>query len=188
MARTRKSKIANFFKQNVLLTGLLALLVVGAVIVLYNSHRKQTAVTIPSNKTAVVQPETVKSSPQATSTTPNDTTSPKSTTSGGGSSSSQGTLSAPSGSFVSNHRPSSSTQEESFCNTSAGATCYIQFTKGGAIKKLEAQSTGGSGSVYWTWNVGDAGLSAGSWQVMAVATLNGQTKTTNDQIPLEVQP
>lgn len=95
----------------------------------------------------------------------------------------------PSGDFVSNHSPGDSTptSEASTCNTSPGAICYIQFTKGSESKKLDARTTDARGAAIWYWDVKDAGLTQGSWTIMAVATLNGQTKTANDSQPLVVQ-
>ena|SRR5579859_7734742 len=102
-------------------------------------------------------------------------------------------LKAPSGTFVSNHKPSLSgssapSQEQSVCNTTPGANCYIQFTKGNVTKTLPVQTVNSSGSAYWTWDVQSAGFSVGSWQVTAIASANGQTMTTQDSQPLEVQP
>ena len=103
------------------------------------------------------------------------------------------TLIAPFGTFVSNHTPgkdNTPTREQSVCNTTPGASCYIQFSKDGSTKALGSQAVDSSGATYWTWDVSDAktvGLTAGSWQVSAIATLNGQSKTTDDVIPLEIQ-
>lgn len=96
---------------------------------------------------------------------------------------------APFGNFVSNHHPggNSPTSEASTCNTSAGATCYIQFTKGSVVKKLDSQTTDARGGAIWYWDIKNAGLTQGSWSITAVATLNGQTKTTVDAQPLVVQ-
>jgi hypothetical protein len=95
----------------------------------------------------------------------------------------------PSGNFVSNHHPGGGnpTSEASTCNTTAGATCYIQFTKGSTVKKLNTETTDARGAAIWYWDVNTAGLSSGSWIITAVATLNGQTKTANDAQPLIVQ-
>jgi hypothetical protein len=94
----------------------------------------------------------------------------------------------PTGSFVSNHKPSnSSPQEQSVCNTTPRATCFIKFVSGGTVKLLAAQTTDSNGSSYWTWDINSAGLSPGFWQVTAVASLDGQTKSTTDSINLEVQ-
>lgn len=107
-------------------------------------------------------------------------------------SSSPTTLMVPFGNFVSNHRPSLSGpaathQEQSVCNTTSGASCFIQFSNGEVTKKLDAQSTDSNGSAYWTWDVAQSGLSPGSWTITAVASLNGQTQTAQDSIPLVVQ-
>ena len=100
-----------------------------------------------------------------------------------------GTLIAPSGTFVSNHHPGKNGApytEESTCNTTPGANCYIKLTMGSDSKTLATQSTNSDGSTSWNWNVQQAGLTSGSWQVMAVATAGSQTKTTTDPIALEV--
>ena len=102
-------------------------------------------------------------------------------------------LKAPDGTFVSNHRVSLSgspqqKSEQSVCNTTPGATCYIKLTKDSITKTLKEQTTDSSGATYWSWNIDDAGLTVGTWQVSAIAILNGQTKTTPDGIDLVVQP
>ena len=104
---------------------------------------------------------------------------------------SNATLLAPSGSFVSNHRPSLSSNgapstEQSVCNTTPGATCEIQFTKGTETKKLTAQTADANGSTYWNWDVRSAGLTPGQWQITAYATLNSKTLSATDEAPLEV--
>lgn len=95
---------------------------------------------------------------------------------------------APSGSFVSNHHPSSSTSwfEESLCTTTPGASCYLKLTKGSIVKTLASQTVDSSGATSWSWNVQTAGLTSGDWKVTAVATLNGQTKTTDDPLALVI--
>ena len=100
-----------------------------------------------------------------------------------------GILVSPYGDFVSNHHPGGSnpTSEASVCNSSAGATCYIQFTKGSTVKKLAAQTTDANGATYWYWDVKTAGLDSGSWTVTAVATGGGQTKSASDPQALVVQ-
>lgn len=99
-------------------------------------------------------------------------------------------LVAPAGTFVSNHRPSLSANDgqSSNCTTSAGATCQITFTKDGATKSLAAQTTDRAGTTYWSWKPQDIGLSVGTWKIQAVATLNGQTKTADDALNLEIAP
>jgi hypothetical protein len=97
----------------------------------------------------------------------------------------------PSGVFVSNHRPGGNAPNTitSNCTTTPGATCQIIFTKGSVTKSLDAQTTDRGGSAYWTWDVTDPaiGLTSGSWQVQAKATLGSQTKVTKDATALEVK-
>jgi len=95
----------------------------------------------------------------------------------------------PYGDLVSNHRPGqngSDTKEQSVCNTTPGAKCYIKFTntKSGATTKLSVLTVGRNGSAIWSWDAND--LSSGSWQITAVASLNGQTKSVTDDIKLIV--
>jgi hypothetical protein len=98
-------------------------------------------------------------------------------------------LKEPSGTFISNHHPGddSPTAISSVCNTSPGATCYLQFTKGDVIKTLASQVADGNGSTFWNWDVQEAGFTSGSWKVTAIASLNGQTKSTPDPLNLEVK-
>jgi hypothetical protein len=97
----------------------------------------------------------------------------------------------PTGVFISDHRPNLSgqpnpTQENSACITSPGATCYIEFTLDNVVKKLDTQTADKNGAVYWTWDVSKDDFTAGSWQVRVIATLNGKTAISTDQ--LDVQP
>lgn len=94
-------------------------------------------------------------------------------------------LKAPYGSFVSNHKPDSGDPEVSVCSTSPGATCYIEFTNGNNVKRLEPQTVSGEGSTYWSWNA--SLLGQGTWKITATATLNGTTKSTTDQLTIEVR-
>lgn len=100
-------------------------------------------------------------------------------------------LLAPSGDFVSNHHPNLSgspapNEIQSVCNSTAGASCQIIFTKDGVSKSLPAQTTDKGGATYWTWKLQDIGLTAGSWHIQAKATLGNQTKTADDAMNLEV--
>lgn len=97
----------------------------------------------------------------------------------------------PSGSFVSNHRPSLSgsteqRQEQSICYTSPGVSCHIEFNKDGQAKVLPTKTTDSSGYAYWTWDIKDAGFSSGAWQIKAIAGSGDQTKTATDSLALEV--
>ena len=99
----------------------------------------------------------------------------------------------PFGSFVSNHQPELNgawelNRMQSVCNTSAGATCKISFTKDGETKSLSAQKTDKEGAAYWSWTLQEVGLTEGTWKVTATATLNGQTASASDPINLEVKP
>jgi cytoskeletal protein RodZ len=96
---------------------------------------------------------------------------------------------APFGSFVSNHHPGGDTptSEASTCNTTPGATCYIQFSSGSQTKKLDPHIADAHGSAIWYWDIKSAGLTSGSWSVTAIASLNNQTKTSSDPMALVVQ-
>ena len=103
------------------------------------------------------------------------------------------TLLAPIGNFVSNHHPSlsdasGSNSMSSVCTTTPGASCTITFTKGGLTKSLTSEVTDSNGSAYWNWNLQVVGLTVGTWQVQAVATLSGQTKTATDANSLVISP
>jgi len=141
--------------------------------------------TKPSNSTAISSNKVTNSSSGSTQSS----SSPKEGSAG--TTNSQAILQAPYGTLVSNHYPGkdgSTTQEESVCNSTPGSSCYIKFVQGSVVKTLETQQVGSSGAVYWAWDTKDAGLSSGSWQIFAVASLNGQTKTAQDQLNLSVGP
>jgi len=173
--------IKHFFSPlKLFVTALIILVVAG----LAYHHYHKTVVAIPAAATKVTIP-TQSSASSTKVTVPSSASAPSSPTSSGSSSTNQ-ELVAPFGSFVSNHHPSAGSYDESsLCNTTSGATCYIQFTQGSDVKKLSSQ-TATNGSVVWDWNINSAGLGSGQWQVTAVATLNGQTKTTDDPIKLVV--
>jgi hypothetical protein len=101
-------------------------------------------------------------------------------------------LAAPSGTFVSNHAPSlgnsSRSQESSVCNTTPGATCVISFTMGSTTKTLDSKVADDNGAASWDWSPGGLGLSAGSWTIKATATRDGQSKSSQDSLPLNVSP
>jgi hypothetical protein len=139
----------------------------------------------PSSSNAAKQ----SSGSSSQTSSPSSSTSDTKTQSNTPASTFSGTLLTPYGDFVSNHHPGGSapTSEASVCNTSAGATCYIQFTKGGVVKKLAAQTTDANGATYWYWDVKTAGLDSGTWTITAVAAGGGQTKTANDPQSLVVQ-
>jgi hypothetical protein len=99
----------------------------------------------------------------------------------------------PYGNFVSNHHPNldgspAPSVMQSICTTTPGALCTISFTKDGVTKSLPEQRTDSGGAAYWNWNLQDVGLSEGSWQIQAKATLGSQTASAQDAINLEVSP
>jgi hypothetical protein len=53
---------------------------------------------------------------------------------------------------------------------------------------LPTETAGSSGSVYWSWNVKEAGLTTGTWTIKAVTSLNGKTITAQDNLGLDVEP
>lgn len=99
------------------------------------------------------------------------------------------TLEAPSGSFISNHHPSSATQSiESICSTNQGASCQFTFRLGSTVKALSKKTVGSNGSVSWVWTPSEVGLTSGTWEVTAVAELNGTQKSTTDPLGLVISP
>jgi hypothetical protein len=102
-------------------------------------------------------------------------------------------LLAPTGNFVSNHHPNLSGSPapntiSSVCYTTPGATCVIRFSNDNTTKTLSSQTTDQNGYTYWNWKLQDQGLSAGTWSVEAIATLNGQEKTAKDPLNMSVAP
>lgn len=100
-------------------------------------------------------------------------------------------LQDPTGGFVSDHHPNLSGSPDpnsltSVCTTTPGATCQISFSQNGTIRSLPDETTDRGGSAYWNWTLQGLGLTTGSWQIRAVATLNGHTATTIDPMDLEI--
>lgn len=92
----------------------------------------------------------------------------------------------PTGNFVSAHRVNPSSTIESVCVTTPGAKCKIVFTRGTTVKSLVSKTTDGEGTTAWIWQPKKIGITGGSWQIKAVATLNGQKKVSKDAMSLEV--
>ncbi len=172
---------------------IIVLLIVGLLIFLHSSNS-----TVFNKK--ITHPTTnkqgQKSTPKTTtkSTSPTSTTTTNSTTSISptGPSNSNQILGAPFGSFVSNHSPSLSISSQSYelssCETTPGASCYIEFINSSGTKiTLSTKTTDSQGVASWSWNVNSKGFTAGSWRITAIATLNGQTKSTVDAKTLNVQ-
>lgn len=198
MAYKKRTKTHN--RKRLIFTAVLAVLLIAGY-VLYGIHsrsQRQRSVTIPST-THSGSKTGAQNSNQKSSTTGSSTNNGSGTSAANPNKSTQvGTSSGsapiqPTGNFVSNHKPNlggspAPSQEQSSCNTSPGATCYIAFTKDGATKKLDAQVADSNGNVIWNWDINTAGFTSGTWQITAVATLNGQTVSGSDQLPLDVQP
>ncbi|HET7529301.1 MAG TPA: hypothetical protein VFJ84_03700 [Candidatus Saccharimonadales bacterium] len=173
------------------------LLAVGAVVIIlllalwyFNRPVSKKTATIPST-TSVGTPVNNQASGNSQAS-PSGKPIPSSTSSSASSSQSvsKESLVAPWGNFISNHHPGQNgapTTESSACNTTPGATCYIKFTNGSQTRFLDTKVADSQGAVIWTWDVKSAGFSAGSWQVSAVASLGGQTKTAADATPLVIE-
>jgi hypothetical protein len=164
---------------------LLVILVLGLAIYVIAKHHQPTALpTASQNTKGEIAPKTSASSPVPSSKNPT-VTSDKSSTS-------TAELLTPTGDFVSNHHPNLSgspapNRLTSVCTTTPDASCMIIFTKDGVTKSLGAQVVDAGGSTYWNnWKLQDIGLTAGTWTVQAVSTLNGQTKTASDALNLVV--
>lgn len=174
-----------------LLASLLVILVViGLYFVLKNTPNKGGGVipTLPPAKTQTSKP-TGAGSTDKSSVGSNSAANTNASSSTGGNLA----LISPYGSFVSNHHPNldgspAPSEEQSVCNTTPGASCYIQFTKEGVTKTLPTETADSNGVVSWSWDINQAGFTTGSWQITAIASLNGQTKTTQDPMSLEVGP
>lgn len=97
-------------------------------------------------------------------------------------------LLAPSGDFVSAHQVTLNTPIVSVCTTTPGAECSIVFTaSNGTQESLRAEHTDSGGSAYWNnWTPSSIGITQGEWKIRAVATLNGQTMTTQDAMNMSV--
>ena len=145
-----------------------------------SSHLTTSNVHSTSKKPQNKKPSNSSPTPNATTSSPNNTVSPVAPSNSGTGSQ---TLLAPFGSFVSNHNPSLSNSSKSYelstCETTPGASCYIEFTNSaGHNIVLPAQTANSQGVVSWGWSVSSKGFTIGSWSITAVATLNGQTKTS----------
>jgi|SRR5665213_1237206 len=183
-------------KRSYWLVALVVVIVVAALaFILLKDHHRLASTKIPSTHSSTTNKSagasSAKSSDKATPLSGNSDVSSKNAQSGSSSSQTQSvTLLAPSGTFISNHHPGQNgtpTAEASICNTTPGATCYIQFTMGSTTKKLDSETANSNGTATWYWDVSDAGFTKGSWQVSAVASLSGQTQTSQDPNQLEVQ-
>jgi hypothetical protein len=186
-----------------LLAVILLLLIAGgiAALIVYNKPQKTVSTTLVNNAASKVAPATNTNGPAPNTVVTSPTPTPTTAVPGGmtgSSDTSTATLSAPTGTFVSNHGSADqpvdpTTGEASNCITTPGASCSIQFTQNGVSKSLSAAAASDSakddqnGTATWSWTPANVGLTSGSWTVTAIATLNGQTKSTQDPTLLTVQ-
>lgn len=196
----KRSKKINTKKRKLIIIVVIIILLIGVMAILeltntthffHKSNTGSSTITTPTPTTTSKSTSENKTvNPSTGSVTNNSVTGANSSTKTSAPTSTSATLTAPYGSFVSNHKPGqngSNTQEQSTCLTTPGATCYIQFTNGSIVKTLAVGTADSDGAVYWNWDVSSAGFTTGSWQIEAIASLNGQTMSTSDQIPLVVQ-
>jgi flagellar basal body-associated protein FliL len=198
---TKKKKSHKGLISSVLTLVVIAVAVVGLVI--FHHHSKSSSDTTTAMQTS--QQKKASSAKEAESpavTVPNTTPTPTSNVPGGSTGSTDTNtlqLTAPTGTFVSNHGSASdepviaSSGEASNCTTTPGATCDITFTMSSMTKDLGVKTTPSStgnlpaGTASWSWTPASIGLTSGTWTITATATLNGQTKTSTDQTNLTVQ-
>lgn len=196
---TNKNKINNSSKNRSIAKYLLiilpvAFLIIGACVFFYNnqSEGSDTINAKSPNKSSISNPSDTPNEVADNATS--DQSSDKTVAGSGASSDTITVTSQPTGSFVSNHKPSLSGKDgvpssmQSACNTNPGATCTIRFVKDNTVKTLPAKIADSYGVVLWDWDVNKSGFEVGSWQIIAVASGGGQEKTTTDSINLEVQP
>lgn len=178
----------NFSSRSLIIIAIvIAAAIVGLVVLKDKTDKRAVSGTIPTVSTN----QKSSSGDSISNNTPKN--SPEETKNPGSQSGSSGNLLAPSGTLVSNHKPSLSgdptpSGEQSVCNTTPGASCYIKFVQGDIVKKLDTRIADSTGSVIWSWDIKQAGFSQGRWTITAVATLNGLSKSTTDNLSLEVQP
>lgn len=97
----------------------------------------------------------------------------------------------PYGTFVSNHTPGQNGAPNtinSVCDTTAGITCTITFTKAGVTKSLGTKRTNRDGTVHWdNWTPESIGLTSGSWTIEAIAKSGSKQASAQDNILLEIK-
>ncbi|TAH36646.1 hypothetical protein EYC59_00520 [Candidatus Saccharibacteria bacterium] len=197
MPLTNKQRVTKKFPKPLLFAGLAVLLLVAVVIILEATNVTHFFRTDPQKQTYEQTPTTggastnsQKGEPQANASS--DPSSQPGDTKSNSGSDTTATLASPSGDFVSNHHPNLGSYPapntlSSVCTTTPGASCTITFKNNGVTKSLPKQTADRAGSVYWnSWTLQSIGLTAGSWQVQAVATLGDQTKTADDAMALVV--
>lgn len=153
---------------------------------------KQTGSSSQTPKQSSTQPSQ-STQTQTLPTTPSTSTNNTTNASAKNTGNTQGstTLLTPYGQFVSNQSPSLSNPnqqtEVSICETTPGASCYIEFTStsGASVPSLGQQITDSNGVTSWTWNLSKQGFTVGTWLVKAVAVLGSQTQTATETMTVQ---
>jgi hypothetical protein len=189
----KKIKSSKRSKLPYIIGAVIILAIAGSIYAYHVDHKKKPPIATVDQYTKGQASKT--SSPSSSSnqtTSPNQAvSSPSNTKTGSTTVSTSAPLVAPTGNFVSDHHPNLSgspapNSMTSVCNTSPGASCQITFTSGSTTKSLPTQVTDAGGATYWYWTLQDIGLTAGSWQVSATSSMNGNSLTSTDPMALVV--
>lgn len=149
-------------------------LVVVAVVIAFSSHRKPAAQTSPTPVAAIPSAHTADTAAHAGpqyDTTPSPTGTPASQ-----SPTPSPALAAPDGPYLNTHSISlsnASTLMDSTCSGPAGADCVISADMNGKSLNVSDSKTITATGVELVWDAKK--LTAGTWQIRAVASQNGQT-------------
>lgn len=178
-----KNKKPFYRKKKFFIAIVIAILVVGGSVFYMKAIKTPEVTSTPSTS----QSEDSAAAEQGVSQ--KNSTSAQGTTTGekqSGSPATPGSVAAPQGNFVSNHRVGTGDSIESICSTTKGAKCNISFTSGGTTKSLGEKTVNEDGTASWVWTPASIGLVAGSWQITATAILDGAQNSSKDPRNLEV--
>ncbi len=187
--RPKKTKHLNLKYLLIILAIIFAIILV--FYLLQNKNKSGTGLTTDSNRAQQIQSTPIKPEPNNNS---DSSANKQPNTSNSQTQPNGASLIKPYGTFVSNHAPSLKNEngvpsaEQSICQGTPGANCYISFTKNGSVKNLPIQKLDSSGSTQWNWDVKKSGFNVGEWKITAVSTLNGKTYSTTDALNLSVKP
>lgn len=154
-------------------------------------HKDKTINITPSSKTPTVgggSSFSDKGSQSAQNNVPaSSISSPSSSTQNESKSTPSTAITSPSGSFVSAHKVKLDSPIVSVCNTTPGATCKISFANSDISRDLPLTTADASGKAQWeNWTPQSIGIQPGTWSITATSSLNGQVKSTQDALQLEV--
>jgi hypothetical protein len=190
MMKKKTSKKHPNHKLTYSVIGVVILLLAAGLFRYIHDHKKVVVINTASTGSAYTKGGTKNDATSKGSSTPTTPSSGSKTagSSTAGSSTGAPYLQAPEGTFANVYNTTLNEQMGSTCNTTPGATCTIEFINGSQTYSLPVKVADSGGGVYWSWTPGSIGLSAGTWHIMAIATLGSQTKTTNnDPLTLSVQ-